>query len=257
MEQAPYVWDPVLAPRPPQQLSWSWQATGASDAGRWSVHPLGPPFLATWQLEVALWSSSGQWDVSRGQAAGWHFWGSFCLTAEKGHSQLTDPSIHHSYSCGHQDHSWYMEAQLPPWDNKVLSMRMTTCEGRWHRENRKCLGPGNICEQLHQSALDHLPLDMSKEPHKSVTIQVTRVGILLQSVRCTPNWGCLVTLRFLLSEKKLFLLEEIGFSPIRLVTAPNTHPELPHSKKVTATHLNVWSQSILKNCTKNYMCLKE
>lgn len=102
----------VLAPGPPQQLTWSWHATEVTAPQVHQVHPLGPPFrshlTAGGGLMIQFWpmrckQKSGSW-------AG--LLRSLCLPAEKGHSQLTDPSIlHHSHSCGHQNHSWYGEAQ--------------------------------------------------------------------------------------------------------------------------------------------------
>lgn len=80
-----------------------------ADAVGWLIHFPSPPFPSCLPARGGLWSSSGQGDVSRFQAARWDFWENFCLPAESGDSQLTDLLIfdHSSNSCqGHNHNAW-------------------------------------------------------------------------------------------------------------------------------------------------------
>ena len=200
----------------PKRLMYSWQTTQLTIpqviglAGCFTLSAL--LFLATFQLAVVLWSSSQQWDLSRSQATEWSFWESCCLLAEKGHSQLTDCTARVS-----------AKVQLPTQDHQVSDKRMTVCQGRWHTGRRKSLGPRqHLWETTHQPRSIHLQTSCHQN-HVNPRL-FKSVELLLLSLKCIPNRGDRFSDSWeFLPESKLFLLEEIGFSPI--THSPQTHAQ--------------------------------
>lgn len=175
---------------PDRLVEWLHHRRVVLSDGRFTLSAL--IFLATFQLEVTLWSSSGQWNVSRSQAAGWSFWESFLPSLSKG-SLSADRPLHPSsfFLFLPRLRAWYLEVQLPSWDHEVLKQdeddnMLRKVAQRGQKVPESLTTPVSNCISFEPPISRHT---LSSGPHKSIIIEVTRVGFLLLSVECAPNWG--------------------------------------------------------------------